>query len=161
MTDPAEPSRAGLAGAFRAELLPRWRALLAVGGFAAALLSAGGMLEYGSGSPAIRGSAAATYWALFFALNLLAFGGTALLAGFPALARLRIKLPWLAVMGALYALAFAVWRGQQPIAENALRVWLERSIAYLPAAVAVLIGIVLPPVPPSPDDTAGGAPPST
>jgi hypothetical protein len=145
MTETPRPPRAGVAAAFRAELLPRWRALLAVGGFGAALLSAGGMIEYGSGSPAIQGTPAATYWGLFFALNTVAFGGAALLAGFPSLARLRLKLAWLVAMAALYFLAFTVWRGQQPIAENFLGVWLHRSTAYLPAAVATLIGVVLPP----------------
>lgn len=143
MSDAPQPSPGGLGSIFRAEALPRWRAGLAVLGFGSALLSAGGMLEYGSGSPATQGTPAATYWALFFALNTIAFGGAALLAGFPRLTQLRIKLAWVALLAVLYALAFAVWYRQQPAA--ALPDWLARSTAYIPAALAVMIGLLLRP----------------
>jgi hypothetical protein len=144
MTTPSDEPRPGLAGAFRAETLPRWRALLAVGGFGAALLATGGMLEYGSGSPAIQGTPAATYWTLFFALNMLAFGGAALLAGFPRLGRVGVRLAWAASLALVYLLAFSVWYRQQPDGAGALGAWMARSFAYLPAAIATLIGIVLP-----------------
>jgi hypothetical protein len=140
----AEPERDGLAGVFRAETLPRWRALLAVTGFAAALLFAGGMLEYGSGSPAVQGTPAATYWTVFFALNTLAFGGAALLAGFPRLGLWGVKLAWASATALLYVFAFAVWYGQQQSGAAFVLGWLERSLVYLPAAFAVLVGILLP-----------------
>jgi hypothetical protein len=136
------PPPGGLAPLFRAEPLPRWRAVLAVVGFAAALLSAGGMLEYGSGSPAVEGTPAATYWTLVFALYTLAFGGMALLATFPRLARPHLKLAWLSGLAALYALAFRIWY-QQTGDGSTLQAWAARSAAYLPAALAVLIGIAM------------------
>lgn len=131
-----------LAELFRPAPLPRWRAVFSITCAAAALLSAGGMLEYGAGSPETQGTAVATYWALLFGLHVVAFGGASLLAAFPTLARLPIKLAWLAAVATVYGLAFTVWQAHQPAAT--LGDWMTRSGAYLPAAVAVLITLLLP-----------------
>jgi hypothetical protein len=130
---------------FRVGDLPRWRAIFALVCAAAAFLCAGGMLEYGTGSPETQGTAAATYWALLFALHVAAFGGAGLVAAFPALARLPIKLGWLALVAALYGLAFSAWHQHQPAAT--LSDWLARWPAYAAAAAATLIGLVLPALP--------------
>ena len=50
---------------------------------AAAFLSIGGTLEYGTGSPETSGSVAASYWALLFALHVVAFGGAGLMRRVP------------------------------------------------------------------------------
>jgi hypothetical protein len=127
---------------FQPAPLPRWRAVFSITCVAAALLSAGGMIEYGAGSPETQGTAVATYWALLFGLHVVAFGGAGLLAAFPALARLPLKLAWLALVATVYWLAFAVWHAHQPAAT--LGDWAARSSGYLPAAAAVLIGLLLP-----------------
>jgi hypothetical protein len=137
------PPPQGVAPLFRAEPLPRWRAVLAVVGFATALLSAGGMLEYGSGSPAVEGTPVATYWTLVFALYTLAFGGMALLAAFPRLSRPRLKLIWVTGLAAVYALAFRIWYQQQTGDGGTLQAWTARSAAYIPAALAVLVGLAM------------------
>jgi hypothetical protein len=150
-----EPSRApsgGLAELFRPATLPRWRAVFAITCAAAAFLCAGGMLEYGSGSPETQGTAVATYWALLFALHVVAFGGAGLLAAFPALARPRIKLAWLGLALIVYWFAFRVWQSHQPQGGGTLGEWLARWPAYLPAGVALLIGLLLSPLAlPSPE----------
>lgn len=133
-------------GVFRAATLPRWRAIFAVVCAAAAFLCAGGALEYGTGSPETRASAAAGYWAVLFAVNVAAFGGAGLIAAFPGLARMPIKLAWLAATVGLYGLAFATWLHHQPPDAPLLSEWLRRSPAYVPAAVVTLIGLVLPAV---------------
>lgn len=132
------------AGVFRAATLPRWRAMFAVICAAAAFLCAGGMLEYGTGSPETHGSAAGGYWALLFAVHVAAFGGAGLIAAFPGLARAPIKVAWVAATAALYALAFSTWRAHQA-APPTLGAWLARSATYAPAALAVIIGIALSP----------------
>lgn len=141
--DGGQPPRDGLAEWFRPAPLPRWRAVFSVTCAAAAFLSAGGMLEYGAGSPETQATPAAAYWALVFGLHVVAFGGAGLIAAFPALARPPIKLAWLAATAALYGLAFAVWRGHQPGAAT-VGDWLARSTAYLPGALAVAVGLALP-----------------
>ena len=150
-TERNRPPGGSLAELLRPAPLPRWRAVFSITCAAAAFLSAGGMLEYGAGSPETQGTAVATYWALLFGLHVVAFGGAALLAAFPALARLPIKLAWLAVIGTVYGLAFAVWQTHQPAAT--VGDWAARSGAYVPAAVVVLIALLLP--------AAAGIPPET
>jgi hypothetical protein len=133
-----------LAELFRVAPLPRWRAVFALICAAAAFLSIGGMLEYGTGSPETRGSVAASYWALLFALHVVAFGGAGLIAAFPALARPPIKLGWIAAVALVYALAFAAWYRHQPQHAASLSEWLARWPAYFPAALAVVVGLLLP-----------------
>jgi len=132
---------------FHVRELPRWRAVFALVCAAAAFLCAGGMLEYGTGSPETHGSTAATYWALLFALHVVAFGGAGLLAAFPALTRLPIKLAWLAVLAVLYTFAFAAWYAHQPADSAPLRDWLARWPGYLAAAIATVIGVSLSTLP--------------
>jgi len=139
-----------LTALFRPAPLPRWRAVFSITCAAAACLAAGGMLEYGAGSPETQGSPVAIYWALLFALHVVAFGGASLLAAFPALARVPVKLVWLGLLAAVYGLAFAVWRGHQPAATWGD--WMARSTAFLPAALVVLVGLLLPPVSGLPPD---------
>ncbi len=149
--DRVDPPARLLAELFRVAPLPRWRAVFALVCAAAAFLCAGGMLEYGTGSPEAGATPAATYWALLFALHVVAFGGAGLLAAFPALARVPIKLAWLALGALVYALAFAAWSRHQPQGAAALRDWLSHSSAYLPAALAMAVGLSLtslPRVPP-------------
>jgi hypothetical protein len=138
------PTPGSLAEIFRPAPLPRWRAVFAITCAAAAFLAAGGMLEYGTGSPETQGTPVATYWALVFALHVVAFGGAGLLAAFPVLARLPLKLAWLGLVAVVYGVAFAVWHAHQPGAT--LGDWAARSGAYLPAGLVVLIGLLLPPV---------------
>jgi len=137
---PAPP----LAELFRVAPLPRWRAVFALICAAAAFLSIGGTLEYGTGSPETSGSVAASYWALLFALHVVAFGGAGLIAAFPALARLPIKLGWIAAVAVVYALAFVAWYRHQPEHAASLGEWLARWPAYSPAALALLVGLALP-----------------
>ena len=132
------------AGIFRAATLPRWRAVFAIVCAAGAFLCAGGVLEYGTGSPETNGTAAAGYWAWVFAVYVAAFGGAGLIAAFPALARAPVKLGWLLCTLALYALAFTTWWNHQPAGANALREWLTRAPAYAAAAIVTLIGLALP-----------------
>jgi hypothetical protein len=132
----------GLAEWFQPAPLPRWRAVFSITCAAAAFLSAGGMLEYGAGSPEAQGTPAAGYWALVFGLHVVAFGGAGLIAAFPELARATIKLAWVAVVAALYVSAFSVWRTHQA-APASVGDWLSRSPAYLPAAFTIAIGLVL------------------
>ncbi len=157
--EPDAPATPPSAGVFRAATLPRWRAVFAIVCAAAAFLCAGGALEYGTGSPETRASTAAGYWAIVFAVHVAAFGGAGIIAAFPGLARRPIKLAWLAVTVALYALAFATWLRHQPAGAAAVSAWLARSAVYLPAAIVTLVGLVLPPQ----LDMEGGAPsaPST
>ena len=133
-----------LAEVFRVVPLPRWRAIFAIVCAGAAFLCAGGMLEYGTGSPETQGTRAAGYWALLFALHVVAFGGAGLLAAFPALARPLVKLAWLGMVMLVYGLAFAVWERQQPEGLGGVGAWLARWPAYLPALVATFIGLCLP-----------------
>ena len=147
---PADRGGAGsgwFAEHFRVGDLPRWRAVFALVCAGAAFLCAGGMLEYGSGSPETHGTPAATYWALLFALHVVAFGGAGLLAAFPPLTRLPIKLAWLALVVAIYLLAFAEWYTHQAAGSASLGDWLARWTAYVPAAVATLIGLALSELP--------------
>lgn len=139
--EPPRPA-GSLAALFQPAPLPRWRAVFSITCIAAALLATGGMIEYGAGSPETQGTAVATYWALLFGLHVVAFGGAGVLAAFPALARLPVKLAWLALLAVVYWFAFAVWRAHQPAAT--LGDWLARSGAYVPAAAVVLVGLLLP-----------------
>jgi len=132
-----------VAGVFRAATLPRWRAIFAIICAAAAFLCAGGALEYGTGSPETRASAAAGYWAVVFAVNVAAFGGAGLIAAFPGLARRPIKLAWLTMTGGLYALAFTTWLRHQSPGDAAVAAWLGRSGVYLPALVVTVVGALL------------------
>jgi len=142
-TEPGDAPPHPLAELFRVAPLPRWRAVFSITCAGAAFLCVGGMLEYGSGSPETEGTAAATYWALLFAVHVVAFGGAALLAAFPALARLPFKLAWLAMVGALYGVTFAVWYRHQPAGGATVSDWLAHWPAYSLAALAVAIGLLL------------------
>ena len=80
--------------AFRTGPISRFRATLAIVFAGAAVLAAGGMLEYASGSPAAGTTQSTTFWAVFFGLNLVAFGGAALLGALPPLTQPLVKLAW-------------------------------------------------------------------
>lgn len=128
---------------FRPEPLPRMRAVTSITFAGAALLAGAGMLEYASGSPSAQGTAVTSYWALFFAVHFAAFGGAALLGAFPRLARPAVKVVWMAAVAAVYAAAFVVWRGHQAPAEGSvLASWIARNVVYVPAAVAVAVGLL-------------------
>lgn len=129
-----------LSASFEALPLPRWRAILSISCAGMALLSAGAMLEYATGSPATVGRGAGPYWSLFFAFNLAAFGGTGLLGAFPRIATRRVKLWWgLSLLG-LYVAALAVWVGGQDASAGE---WLARTPTYLPGVIIALIGFLL------------------
>jgi hypothetical protein len=132
-----------LTEAFRTGPISRFRATLAIVFAGAAVLAAGGMLEYASGSPAAGTSRSTTFWAVFFGLNLVAFGGAALLGALPPLTRPAVKLVWVALMAALYLVEFWLWSRQHPggIGEAAAS-WLGRSTIHVPAAVAVGTGLL-------------------
>ena len=121
--------------------LPRARAVITIVFVAAALLSAAGVLEFASGSPSAAGTTAPGYWTLFFGVHLVAFGGAAMLGGFPRIARPPVKIVYLAVVTAMYAAAFTVWRHHQTDG-GGLGPWLARSPAYAPAAIALVIGLL-------------------
>jgi hypothetical protein len=76
-------------------------------------------------------------------VHVVALGGAALLAAFPPLARPPIKLAWTLATLLLYGAALRVWQSYHPGAP--LSEWWERSPAYVPAAIAVVIGLLLPP----------------
>ena len=133
-----------LAELFRVAPLPRWRAIFAITCAGAAFLCAGGMLEYGTGSPETQGTRAATYWALLFALHVVAFGGAGLLAAFPPLARAPIKIAWAVLTVAVLLLAFAEWRSHQPEGAGEPSAWLAHWPSFLTAALVLVIGLCLP-----------------
>lgn len=105
-----------------------------------ALLSAGAMLEYATGSPATVGKGAGPYWSLFFAFNLAAFAGTGLLGAFPRIATRRVKSLWVSVLLALYVAAFAVWSSGHSASAGD---WFARTPTYVPGAVVSAIGLLL------------------
>jgi hypothetical protein len=105
-----------------------------------ALLSAGALLEYATGSPATVGKGAGPYWSLFFAFHLAAFGGTGLLGAFPRIATRKVKLVWSLSLLALYIAAFAVWIGGQSVSTSD---WLARTPTYLPGFVIAGVGLLL------------------
>jgi hypothetical protein len=105
-----------------------------------ALLSAGAMLEYATGSPATVGKGAGPYWSLFFAFNLVAFGGTAMLGAFPRIATRRVKLLWGMSLLAVYVTASAVWLGGP---DSSTGEWFARAPIYLPGAVTAAVGLLL------------------
>jgi hypothetical protein len=105
-----------------------------------ALLSAGAMLEYATGSPATIGKGAGPYWSLFFAFNLVAFGGTGLLGAFPPIATRGVKLCWGLTLLALYVAAFAVWVGGQSVSASD---WFARTPTYLPGIIIAVVGLFL------------------
>ena len=125
---------------FRPEPLPRLRAMTSITFGGAALLAGGGMLEYASGSPSALGTSVTGYWALFFAVYFVALGGAALLGAFPRLGSPAVKILWALAVGAVYACAFAVWWQHQPVPD--LSAWIARSAAYVPAAVALAVGLL-------------------
>lgn len=129
---------------FRVTPLPRWRAVFSLSCAGAAFLCLGGALEYGTGSPETQGSIAASYWALLFLLHVVAFGGAALIGAFPPLAHGAIKLGWLALVGVVWVLAFVVWSRHQPEGAATIGAWLSRWPGYAPAAIALVIGLLLP-----------------
>jgi hypothetical protein len=140
MEEQSDQSQPGLSGVFRSEPLARARAMTSVVFFAAALLSAGGMLEFATGSPSANAARVASYWAWFFAFNFATFGGAALLGAFPGLARAAVKIVWALLVAALYAAAFAVWRSGSR--ELPLSAWFAHSRAYVPAGIAFVIGLL-------------------
>jgi hypothetical protein len=105
-----------------------------------ALLSAGAMLEYATGSPATVGRGAGPYWSLFFAFNLVAFAGTGLLGAFPRLATRRVKWALVVSLVGLYVAAFAVWFGAQSVSAGD---WLARTPTYLPGFIVAALGLLL------------------
>jgi hypothetical protein len=125
---------------FEAIPLPRWRAILSISCAGMALLSAGAMLEYATGSPATAGKGAGPYWSLFFAFNLVAFAGTGLLGAFPRIATRGVKLVWGLSLLALYVAAFTVWIGGQSVSAND---WFVRTPTYLPGFIIAAIGLLL------------------
>lgn len=136
----ASQRKDGLASRFEPLPLPRWRAILSISCAGVALLSAGAMLEYATGSPATLGKGAGPYWSLFFAFNLVAFAGTGLLGAFPRLATRAVKLFWGLCLLALYVAAFAVWIEGQSVSLND---WLARTPTYLPGLAIATIGLLL------------------
>jgi hypothetical protein len=123
--------------------LPRLRASLTVLFAAAALLSVGGLLEYGTGSPDVGRTSAGSYWSAFFAFNALAFGGAALLGGLPVLATRPVKLAWIALLSVLYALTFVAWLAPQDMGLlTALAAWAKKLPGQLPAAAAIASGLL-------------------
>ena len=121
--------------------LPRARAVITIVFATAALLSAGGVLEFASGSPSAVGTTATGYWTLFFGVHLAAFGGAAMLGGFPRIARPPVKIAFGVLVAGMYVAAFSVWRQHQTDG-GSLGSWLARSPAYAPAAIALAIGLV-------------------
>jgi len=143
MQNAPDDSAGGWKDLFRPVPLPRGRAVLTVVFAGAALLAAGGMLEFGGGSPATQGTAAAAYWAVFFGLNLLAFGGAALLGGFPRLAIRPIKAIWAVALLALYGVAFSIWYHHIPGGTGSVfSRWVSHFPPYVPAALAALAGLL-------------------
>jgi hypothetical protein len=143
MQNAAEDPTGGWKELFRPVPLPRGRAVLTVVFAGAALLAAGGMLEFGSGSPATQATAAGSYWAVFSGLNLLAFGGAALLGGFPRLAIRPIKAVWAVALLALYGVAFSIWYHHMPGgAGSVFSRWASHFPPYVPAALAALAGLL-------------------
>jgi len=145
--EPQPPPPDSLAALFQLQPLPRGRAIVTVICAGTALLAAGGLLEYGTGSPETSGAVVAAYWALFFGLHTIAFGGAALLGGFPALAQRPIKRAWVGLCAALYIAAFVVWFAHQSEGAS-VGAWLVRSLGFLPAALAMLLGLGFHPSPP-------------
>jgi hypothetical protein len=129
--------------AFRAGPISRFRATLAIVFAGAAVLAAGGMLEYASGSPAAGTTTPTTFWAVFFGLNLVAFGGAALLGALPPLTRPIIKLGWALLLFGLYLIEFRLWSRQHPggIVEAAIS-WLGHTPIHVPALIAILAGLL-------------------
>jgi hypothetical protein len=129
--------------AFRTGPISRFRATLAIVFAAAAVLAAGGMLEYASGSPAAGTTTSTSFWAVFFGLNLVAFGGAALLGALPSLTRPFVKLGWVLLLLALYLVEFRLWSRQHPggLVEAATS-WLGYTPMHVPAAGAILAGLL-------------------
>jgi len=136
----ASQEKGGRASRFEPLPLPRWRAILSISCAGMALLSAGAMLEYATGSPATLGKGAGPYWSLFFAFNLVAFAGTGLLGAFPRIATRGVKLFWGACLLTLYVAALTVWIGGQSVSASD---WFARTPAYLPGVVIAAIGLLL------------------
>jgi hypothetical protein len=128
---------------FRTGPISRLRATLTILFAGAAVLSAGGMLEYASGSPAAGTTRATAFWAVFFGLNLVAFGGAALLGALPPLTRPAVKSAWAVLVAVLYAVEFHLWSRSRPggIGAAALA-WFGGSPIHLPAALAVIAGLL-------------------
>jgi hypothetical protein len=133
-------ARDGLTTRFEVLPLPRWRAVLSISCAGMALLSAGAMLEYATGSPATVGKGAGPYWSFFFGFNLVAFAGTGLLGAFPRLATRRVKWLWGVSLLGLYLAAFAVWYGGQSVSASD---WFARTPTYLPGFIIAAIGLLL------------------
>jgi hypothetical protein len=132
-----------IADLFRPRPVSRFRATLTLIFIAAALLCAGGALEYGTGSPMTTGTTAAGYWSLFFTINVVAFGGAASIGAFPLVARPAVKGAWLIALVILYVVDFRLWSAQHPGAfTDAVVAWLRRSSIHLPAAFAIVCGLL-------------------
>ncbi len=145
---PPEKQESTTAGVFAAVPLPRSRAWSALIFAAAAFLSIGGMLEYGSGSPMTQGQGVASYWMVFFAFHAVAFGGAALLGSFPALAGRASKAIWVLAVAALYGVAFFIWRANQSEAQTLTTLaWLSHWRTYVPALLPLLCGLLWGPSP--------------
>lgn len=123
---------------FIARALPRARAWLALIFLGAGLLSVGGAIEFGTGSPMTAGQGVASYFAALFGFHAVVFCGAALIGAFPALAVRSVKVVWLAACAVLYAIAFWSWRSH-PGSES-LAQWLSLSPTYLPALLPIAAG---------------------
>ena len=128
---------------FRVAPLPRWRAVFALVCAGAAFLCAGGMLEYGTGSPETQGSAPQPTGRCCSRCTSWPSAAPACSAAFPALARPPIKLAWLALVAAVYGFAFVVWYRQQPEGTPGIGDWLARWPAYAPPSSPLVIGLCL------------------
>ena len=141
-------SAQGTSNPFASVPLPRSRAWLALIFAAAAFLSVGGMLEYGSGSPMTQGQGVASYWLVFFGFHAVAFGGAALFGAFPGLAFRAAKIVWLLAVAALYGAAFFIWRANQGEAPTlSTLAWLSHWRTYVLALLPLLCGLSWGPSP--------------
>ena len=77
---------------------------------------------------------------------MIAFGGAAVFAGFPALASELIKLVWAGTLLALYIVNYTIWHRHH--VDAGVIEWLSTSSNYLAAAAALIIGLRLSPLPP-------------
>lgn len=123
--------------------LGRWRASVTVVYAGAAFLAIGGFLEQFSAASEAGPALVTRYWLVFFAVNAVAFGGAALLGGLPQLAVRWVKWIWVVSLALLYGWTFMIWQQHQPLDLSAtLSSWARRSASFLPAAVALLSGLL-------------------
>lgn len=135
-TDASEPAAPPVS-------LGRLRSALTVLYLGAAFLAIGGFLEQWSAVRNADQVLVNRYWLLFFALHSVAFGGAALIGALPQLAVRPIKWLWTGLLLVLYALAFATWLESRPSdLLLTLAAWAAKQPVYLPAAIALLSGLL-------------------